>query len=533
MDTTIVKSDQSTRKTFDYWTEAVAASVTATWGTDLEKIVGQSGAARIRLARMLVSYYDDSPESLEVRHAVQRAYVSGIMDPEELDRVNRTFPLESRLPKVLSNICRTYQRPPRRTFSAADGAQGRLTSIYRTSGFDRLMVEIHQLTRLGGTTAIRPVFRRAGDRMRWQKLTPDRFHAWPDAEDPSEVGRLCYPFRAVVEQDGVEREVIRIRFWTAAETWITDDRGRELEGSRRPNRYGRIPYTLVRLRDPIDGGIFGPGWFDGVAFQVSDNVLRLSGDRNVLYNSFVVILAVNLGLKSSEVSLGAGRIMTLDGLRDESQLSGGKIPPNLSTLDLQSNFLAVEEFRAARKKEFLRDNFLPSYYWDESGSPPSGVALRIQREELRKEGEKDEVAFVEAERDAEDLVRRTWNVDYFDAEGNPIQRPPADALPEAGDEFAIDYAEEEQYLETTVEYELDGKLLETGVMPLREYYAKWSGDDGVDTDDQAAKRMRRNRDALAAARADGVTPPATVKDGAAPDGPDGETAIQTTTEGAE
>ena len=487
--------DYSVKRTFDYWTKATLVSLQRIWGGAFESVLSEATRARLHLARAVVAWHDSSGDNLDVRHSLQREYVAGVMAADELDRMTRMLPIDSRLSKVLSNVCRLYSRRPERRFSELDDADKRVRQIYRTGRVDARLGDAHILAKEVGTVAVRPVWRRG--RMRLQILTPDRFDAVPHPEDPGLPGLFYYPFPTKVKDGDKLVDAVHLRYWTAEETWTTDKRGEEIAGSREPNVYGRIPFTFVTLREQVDGNLFGPVWFEGMAFQISDNLLRLSGDRNLLYNSFVVVMAINLGLTGKELALGAGRILKLEDLRDESDLPGGKLPPNLQTLDLQSAFILVEEFRERRKKEFLRDNHLPAYYWDDAGQPPSGVALRIQREELTKESERDEVALEDAERDLFDQVARSWNRDFVGEDGRRILRAQSETIPEDLGAFSVDYGEEPEFLPAAEQRTLDKELVEEGTMPIREYYARWSGDDTVDSDEGAIKKIKANRATLA------------------------------------
>jgi hypothetical protein len=490
-----------------YWEPATRKSLEDRWGVD-SAVLTDDDRRDLAYYRTLVAFYDDAPENLEIRREVQQAYVRGIMAEEEITRTNRIMPIDSRLSKVLANVCTLYSYPPNRTFSDVPEVSKRLSDIYRRGRADLVMAEAHELARLTGLVAVRPRFDRKGKKLLFQSWTPDRFRIRPHAEDSTEIGEMFYPFKVAVADKRFKsgfRSEIRIRYWTETETWVTDKRGEEILGERRPNRYGRIPFTFLRLRDARDGGLYGPGWWSLVAFQIWDNLTKLANDRNHLFNSFVVALAVNLGLKG-DLQLGAGRVIVLENLKSSKDMPGSPVDPSLTTLDLQSNFTMGEQFRIDRKKELLRDNHLPAFYWDEAGQPPSGVSLRVQERELRRQERKDRPGLQDAEIDTADLTATVWNRDYFDDDGVQVARPTAEQLPEALEAFAIDYEEEPVYLEPKDQYELEKQQVKDGVRSVGRFYRDWSGDDVVDEKDENVAAAMAKRRAVAALALTGDAP---------------------------
>lgn len=493
----------------EFWWHALSVEVDSVWGQipwidDGEmKAVAQSLAA--------TAYVDATPDCLQHRKEIQEAYMSGVFSEKTIEKYRRIQSYGSNLQKVLRNVCTLYNRTPERKFLAPqNGNDGTDTDALFHGAYSEMKANVafqraYKIAFVTNHVALRPRFS-SGGKWKTELRFPHSYRLRPKEDFPDEVGEMWVAnYSRPTMVDGRVSRVVRFTVWTDEFVWSADYRGRPIGPDGKPvadvtavrevNPYGRIPYTFIRLNDPVDGDLYGSGMWDLVSLQVWNNVTRFINDRNHLFTSYAILIAINMGLKGGSQSLAPGSILNVDDVRATQGLPGEKVEPDIRSVGQESSFNSGEDFRHERIREFFREHGLPSYYYDESGNPPSGEALKVQERELRRITDEHRPSLGDAERDFAELTGVVNNVDRWRrTPGGELVRTPLQgrkSWPVDLPDFSIDWQEEPFYISPKEDYALAKEKMEDGVLSPREFLKRFGGHDSVASDAEAIEIMKR------------------------------------------
>lgn len=406
--------------------------------------------------RALAVFLQSDPQAIVDRRRLLYAYCKAEFktdyEHDTLNRYRKQLPIDSRVRRVVRNICSAYDEAPERVWTS-DAMQGLYESMKIETSFPR----IYTRARMTGLVMARPVYLNG----KWHVdfMTPDQFTITTDPDDWRTVTSITYPQGA---GDGIEYVT-----WTADTVARHDYAGREIASDDNP--YGRIPWIALRLGD--DDGVYPGGMFELMEGQLDVNKGKWLSTVNLTFAGQPVWVAVNMG--SSNLTFSPDKVIQLEGVRAGE---GMDVPPELVSVAPESAYQMIDDHARLREQMMQQAEGIPaSMVRDSDGEPPSGVARLIERQELAEIRYSDQKAL------------RSFEVDFAIMASLVARTDAGMSLPDVPLE-SVAFAEESVMIEPADEYALDKMKLADLVISPEQFYRKWGG---ISEDSLTAEIARR------------------------------------------
>lgn len=500
MTTSDTAFDMTPTSAGEFWITPLLPEVETVWGRHR---VFKEELPELCYSAFLLAYYDRSLAAIRERKALQQAFMSGaetgtgLFNRETINKLSRAMPTDSFSEKVLRNICDvTFSDPPQRIWTGDDAKDAAWGRAYKEARADIQFAEAYRLALQGNVAAVRPLYNSQGKR-RIQVLPRDRFRVITEG-DGETVREMWVPM-STTGRDGKRKAFFQV--WTADAKYYADQYGEPIrnpfldpgEPEDNTNPYGRVPYSFLRMRESLDDDFYGGGWHDLALIQVFNNVIQVAETRAVIYGTFNFLVAINMGMKKrGSVAIGPDALLDLNGVEAAvNDSTGGLLPPSLETLELRADFKGVQEWRLDTVREYMAQQGIPRHFFEDTGSPVSGAALKVMEREIVRERKAHKPRLQAFESDFAELAAVVWNADRI--------APPVgvDRLDEALPDFEVSYPDEPDYIEPTEAYDLDRRKLEDGVLYPSTFFARYSGSGQSLTDAEAVQAMEANKALLA------------------------------------
>ena len=314
------------------------------------------------------------------------------------DTINTLYPSLSSdnkfLKRVLNNICQVYTLEPTRTFSENVDNEY-IQDILKDIRFDQTMNEIHQILKLSGKVAVRPVFNN-------RKLQLDVLYSDEYVSVYNEFGvmvELYKPFIKIIPNlDGTSEEVQRFEYWTkdiykeldvsgnTTEFDISVNQYRnDIEGyantqvtmSEYKHNYGVIPYIELTFESSSEDN---QDFWELVKTQLQLNHIDMLINENIIYSAMSIGIGINMDM-SSKPRMSPGMIFEYKNVQMNEM---SDLPPSLEYITPTTFFTELQELKETIKRSAMKDMGLPSSLISDTGQLSSGIALKLDRKELEE-----------------------------------------------------------------------------------------------------------------------------------------------------
>jgi hypothetical protein len=475
-----------------YWYEALVHEVLAVWG-DHPIYKASVHIEELAYYAFLTSFFENHRADIRNRRRALYYFLAG---PFATDRADdplnihaHKLPVDSFIPKVVTNLAIAYADPPDRSWSIngqpADDIQvGILKAIYVEAGADGRLKHAHEYAELCSGSLVGPYID-SRKRWRFQILTPDLFRAEND-------GDILTKLTIATERDGVtvfENWTPEIYFETdanGARLLIQDtdpQTGQPIAVIERVNRYGRVPYEALRLVEPTTSCLLSGGLFPTVEACVACNMLRFAEDQSSLMESWGQWVAINLGIaEKAGIRFGPGRVIAMD------NVEGGQdaVPPSLDHVSPSASYTTLHDLIQKRAEDAMRTVGLPQSLVSSIGStPPSGIARYLERLELIERRNSSINALADFERRLSDLIITVHNADIARPNGAQELNPELT--------LSIDYAEERVIDDPDKLFISNTRALLTGTMSASRYVREEMGIDRPMSNEDAINLIAENQ----------------------------------------
>lgn len=417
---------------------------------------------------------------------------------EQLDHLNRVLakqfkhPERLRLQPSFSNITRriinevsvVYKRAPQRSISLngkkIEGPKAEsFQKLYENARANSVLKKVNRYTNLLNTVGVQAVWR--NDHVELDILTPDIMNIVQDAMDPTRAAAV------IIEQgyaDTVTLEGPRNPFgasslfisWTEGEHMVFDEQGRarnDLGNDKGVNPYGVVPIVFFRDSYP-DSYFWNCGTDDLINAQDTLNVQLTELNQLIKMQSFSVPVIIG-DAPPEGVTVDPSNFISIplgDATAGKGQPDFKFVTPSPKIMDL------IEAIRETVKR--IADDWGCSMdSFKLSGSPASGLSLKLSNIRLIERREDDVELYMDYERELFDVMRVVHNTHC----------KPADEIPDAA-EFSINYAELDFPEDTTAE---DARWVTQIGQNVRSR-AAWlmSIDPDVKTEEEAVEKIKAN-----------------------------------------
>lgn len=366
---------------------------------------------------------------------------------EHLDMIlSRQFkhPERLRLQKSFSNITRriinevsvVYKRAPQRHLTLnGKKVEGRIEEtfqeLYESARADAVLKKANRYTNLLNTIGIQAVWR--NDRVELDILTPDIVNVVQDAMDPTRASAV------IIEQryaDTVALEGPSNPFgasclyiaWTLDSHMVFDEQGRartDLANDTGSNPYGLIPIVFFRDSYP-DSYFWNHGTDDLINAQDTLNVQLTELNQLIKMQSFSVPVIIG-DAPPEGVTIDPSNFLSIP-LGDAT----GKGQPDFKFVSPDPKIKDILEAIGETVRRIADDWGLSMDSFKLSGSPASGLSLKLSNLRLLERREDDVALYLDYEKELFDVMRAVHNA----------HAAPADQIPEKA-EFSINFSEME------------------------------------------------------------------------------------------
>jgi hypothetical protein len=416
---------------------------------------------------------------------------------ESNDLINKMFgvmPTDNLyVSRVLRNICNIYTQAPQREIEGKNN--DKLLTYLDECKFDYVMQKVHRAVKLCGEIAVRPRFRH--NKLELVYLTPELYRYKTDT-----YGNMTEFWVHYQTYDKNNVVIDRFHYWDKDVYKVKDLSGQDVEFKYKigdeekvykqlVNPLGKIPYELITIdNNQLDDiAVDSFDLWELCRGQLYCNKLDMMVDENLTYNGFSVWLAINCSVPGKDFVLGPSRIIDAKHTKDNQD---SDIPPDLRSINPQQQYSEIEELKLKKIKQILKNMGLPSTVIEDKpglGGAISGVAMKIDRKELDEYRQEDLIIMKIKELAIIKLIMEVVNKDI--ASPNPMLFDPFDKYT-----ININYAELETFAEPKDEYEFYTNKFNDGLISPKDYVVFLTGNDTIETDEQAIEYIKKNKDYL-------------------------------------
>ena len=411
-----------------------------------------------------------------------------------------SHPDRLRLQKNFSNITRrvinevsvVYKRSPQRTLSVKGvKLEGPRAEAYQKllegARIDSVLKKVNRYTNLLNTIGVQAVWR--NDRVELDILTPDILNVVQDAKDPTCASAVIIEqsYADTVALEGPNNPFGASKLyiaWTADQHQVFDEQGRErgdLANAGGTNPYKMIPIAWFRDEYP-DGYFWNDGSADLINAQETLNVQLTELNQLIKMQSFSIPVIIGEA-PTGGVTVDPSNFISIP-LGDAA---AGKGQPDFKFVTPSPKINDLLEAIRETVRRIADDWGLSMDSFKLSGSPASGLSLKLSNVRLIERREDDVSLYQDYEKELFKVMRAVHNANSKQAE-----KIPEDA------ELSINFAELEFPEDPTAE---DARWI-TRINQNVRSRAQWlmSIDSDVKTEEEAEKILKKNSELNARTR---------------------------------
>jgi hypothetical protein len=460
----------------DWFIFAAGEEFDRTWG---EVPQWRHEVAHLKFIRAQTCWLESDIDDLQARRRAGYAIARSALSPTDVpdqDMV-RSWSLlgtESVSPGIADAICTLYNEPPVRTFGDT-GVDDGMSDVYQMASVNKAMNAAYRLALFTNLVAIVPEWDK---KLSLKVIAADQFRYLPPGQGHEEELWI------------LEREVatgrlsFRVLTPTVQKRWYD---GKFFDET--PHNYGRLPAVMLKLNPSTD--VYGAGITEAAEINAWGSVMRFFSTRIAMFQAHSVGVLINAGQNIKPgTRIGPGYILQLDNPGGDASQK-----PEFTFVSPQGKFTELENYREQALQSFQKNQGLPAFIVDMTGTPPTGIALQIMQRRLTEKRKLHKSAIADAELSLAQLIA------VMGAErGRSLLFDPA--------KFAIEFVGESQPDADELEYDLRRSM--AGLMSpsaLVEKYMRIRLDDV-----QAAALLQKNSafvnyaPALSATATDVLTP---------------------------
>lgn len=396
----------------------------------------------IRDSIMRAKLSANSGRKLEAQKRID--YYNGVQ-LDHLDKVlARQFkhPERLRLQKSFSNIVRriinevsvVYKKAPERSMvdkkgNKIEGKGGEaFAKMYAGARANSVLKKVNRFTNLVNTVCVQAVWR--NDRLDLDILTPDILNVVQDPMDPTAAQAVIveqgFCDTVALEYDGNPFGAHRLYIaWTPEQHMVYDERGRvraDLANEAGVNPYGIIPMAVFRSDFP-DKSFWNEGSDDLINAQDTLNIFLTELNQLVKMQSFSVPVIIG-DAPPEGITVDPSNFISIP-LAESS-----KGQPDFKFVSPSPKINEILEVIRECVRRIADDWGLSMANFTLSGSPASGLSLRLSNIRLLERREDDIELYLDYEKSLFRVMRAVWN-----AHSAPIDRIPEDS------DISVNFAE--------------------------------------------------------------------------------------------
>jgi hypothetical protein len=400
--------------------------------------------------------------------------------PEKL-RLQKQFTNVVR--RIINEVSVVYKRPPqRRLMRAGKPVEGpaaeAFQKLYEGARADAVMKKANRYTNLLQTIGLQVVWR--NDRVELDILTPDILNVVQDPRDPTVAAAVVIEqaFADTVALEGPSNPYGARKLyiaWTPERHQVFDDQGTmrsDLANDAGNNPYKHIPIVWLRNEFP-DGYFWNEGGQDLMNAQDAINV------KLTYLNQLLKMQAFSIPVLVGEAPKGGITIDPSVYLEIPLADSVDRGQPDFKFVSPNPKIAEVLEAFKEDVRRICDDWGLSPESFKLSGTPSSGLSLKIQNIRLLERREDDVQLYADYERELFRVMRAVHN-----AHADSKQKLPEDA------EIAVNFAE----LDFPEDPAAEDQRWVTRINQNVANRAQWlrAIDPDIKTDEEAEKRLKQN-----------------------------------------
>jgi len=438
---------------------------------------------KIESAKRLDYYRGDQEQHL------MRVLAKQFKHPERL-RLQPTF--SNIVRRIINEVSVVYKRPAQRSLMIngkkveGKGADA-FSKMYENARADAVLKKVNRYTNLLNTIGVQAVWR--NEAVALDVLTPDILNVVQNAMDPTQASAV------IIEQgyaDTVTLEGPSNPFgatslfiaWTEESHQVFDEQGRprpDLANESGANPYGMIPIVFFRDSYP-DSYFWNEGSFDLINAQETLNVFLTELNQLVKMQSFSVPVIIG-DAPPEGVTVDPSNFISIP----LSDATAGKGQPDFKFVSPSPKIAEIIEVIREQVRRIADDWGLSMDSFKLSGSPASGLSLKLSNIRLIERREDDVALYMDYERELFNVMRAVWNAHCPGGEEIPDKAELSINFAELN--FPEDPAAEDQRWITQINQNVRSR-------------AQWlmSIDPDIKTDEEAVEKIESNMEINAKTR---------------------------------
>jgi hypothetical protein len=444
----------------DWFVYAAGEEFEFTWGT-VKK--WEKDVPHLQFMRAQTCWLESDIDDLQIRRRSAYAIARAALSPNDMpdSDLQRNWPLlgvESVSPSLADSICTLYNESPVRTFGDEEADKTIAEAFkeeYTLAGFDMVMQHAYRSALFTNIVAIIPSWK---DGLKFTVATPDLFRYQPKTDSQEEE-------LWVIERD----EKLGLFFRVYTPTCVKKYRDGAFVDEE-PHDLGRLPAVLLKLTPSND--VYGAGMTEAAEINAWSNLIRFFSTRIGLHQAFSVGVASNMALEQG-TRIGPGHIIIA-----KNSGADASTKPELTFVTPDGKFVALEDFRAGVVQGFQRNQGLPAFIIDMSGTPPTGIALQVMQRRLNEKRKLHKPAIRRAELEIATLVSKMGA-----SKNRRLLFKPS--------KFGVEFVGETMADSAELSYDLE--RASKGLMAPTSLVQKYLGIQSGITEEQAATMLRTNR----------------------------------------
>ena len=431
------------------WYEAVGVELAVTWGTVSQF---QWEVRDMRWQRAQTIWLEGTHDDIRDRKRAVLAIARGILSERggmnltlasEIDNLWPMIPVDTISTRLANLVCIAYKDSPERIFNKdpegnvdEDVGKG-FDDLYDSLNVNEVMDEAYLAALFVNSVLILW----DDEEEKFLVLTPEYFRI---AADGIWVARRTgftqaerFLYNTENRKDIAEGEIV-FDVWTDKRHEVRSHDGRLYPDQCEDNPYGMFPGVLLKLNRSND--VYGAGITEAAELNAATNLLRLFALRTALFQGFSIPVLKNFtdttGGKNN-ITLSPGKILTL-----QNTGSDPSTDPDFFYRSPEGRFPELDAFIQSKIKSFERNQDLPAYLVDESLTPPSGVALQVMEQPLKRKRESHRMSLRRTEKTLAKFIEKLAVTKF--------KRPALKV-----ENFEINYADAAEFTEPASELEFD------------------------------------------------------------------------------
>lgn len=475
------------------WYEAVGVELAVTWGT-VSRF--QWEIRNMRWTRATTCWLEGTHDDLRDRRRAVLGIARGIISEQasknlEIDNLYPLIPVDTISPRLANLICIAYKDSPERTFNKDfEGVEDieinrGFDDLYDALNINEVMDQAYRAALFTNTVLVLW----SDEEEKFLVLTPEYFRI---AEDGiwiarrtgfTEAERAAYPRNT----PGIVEGEIVYDVWNDKTHEVRNHSGALIARLCEDNPWGMLPGVLMKLSPSND--LYGAGIVEAAEINAATNLIRLFAHRIALYQGFSVAVGINIKNDSggsaakNGISLAPGKLFNLID-------PDGTTHPDFKFVSPDGKFEELENFRNTIVKNFERDQDLPAYLIDETLSPPSGVALSVMEQPLRRKRKSHLMSLRRCEKTLAKFIEKLA-VKRYGRKSLKVEN------------FEINYADPAEFSNQSEDLEFDLSKAANGLITPTAFVKKYHNVQRGMTDEAAIELMQKNKALFASF----ITPP--------------------------